>query len=225
MSSSSFRRASLPYRKASIAAMGPFHPFLACAAFSVRHLPRLARNGWSSPLPPLLKRSFLHGIAKREGMAVLVETETYLCDTSWWLKGVFSRIHTIEVDPFLCAAAGRRFSRFPHVSVHLGDSSAVLPSIITGISQPALYWLDGHYSAGITGSGTLECPVMAELDAIYELSTAPFIIVIDDARCFGQDPAYPSMTELRQRITDISGGQPAISVENDMIIIRKPMKP
>lgn len=223
MPTSSFRRASLPYRNAAIAALGPVHPLLAGAAFSVRHLPRLTRNGWSSPLPPLLKRSFLHGIAKREGTAVFVETGTYLGDTSWWLKGVFPRIHTIEVDPFLCATARRRFSRFPHVSVHLGDSSTVLPSIITGISQPVLYWLDGHYSAGITGSGTLECPVMAELDAIYQLSTETFIIVIDDARCFGHDPAYPSITDLRQRITNISGTPPVISVENDMIILRKSM--
>ena len=225
MHTSSFRRASLPYRNAAIAALGPFHALVAGAEFSVRHLPRLARNGWSSPLPPLLKRSFLHGIAKKEGMAVFVETGTYLGDTSWWLKGVFPRIHTIEIDPFLCAAARRRFSRFPHVNVHLGDSSTVLPSITAGISQPALYWLDGHYSAGITGSGPLECPVMAELDAIYKLSTAPFMIVIDDARCFGHDPAYPSMTDFRKRIAEISGSQPAIGVENDMIIIRNSMKP
>lgn len=219
---STLRRALLPYRNAVIAALGPMDRVLARALFSIRHLPRLVRDGWSAPLPPLLKRLFLQGLASTEHATVLVETGTYLGDTSWWFKREFSRIHTIEVDPFLHAQAMRRFRRQPHVTVHLGDSGQLLREIVPHVNQRALYWLDGHYSGGITGLGEAECPVMAELEASYGLAKAAFVIAIDDARCFGHDPGYPSIAAVRERVAALSGGRDELSVENDVIIIRQP---
>jgi len=222
MAGSAFRRSLLPYRNAAVAALGPMDRALARAVFSIRHLPRLVREGWPAPLPPLLKRSFLHGLARAEHATVLVETGTYLGDTTWWLKREFSQIHTIEVDPFLYAQAVRRFRRHPHVTVHLGDSGQLLPAIIPLVNGRALYWLDGHYSAGITGTGATECPVTAELNAIYRFSTESFVVAIDDARCFGHDPGYPSIAEVHDQVAALSGGRDHVSVENDMIIVRQP---
>ena len=52
---------------------------------------------------------------------------------------------------------------------------------------------------------------------------APFVIVIDDARCFGDDPAYPAVEAVRGRIAALSLGRDLVTVENDMIIVRQPL--
>ena len=223
MIGSAIRRIWLPYRNGVIALFPGLHRFVSRSDFSIRHLPRLASVGWSAPLPPLLKRSFLKGIAQDEKARVFVETGTYLGDTSWWFRNDFERLYTIEVDPFLHDQAKGRFARMHHIEALLGDSSSVLVSVVPGIESKAMFWLDGHYSAGITGSGESHCPVMAELAAIYEHARAPFVIVIDDARCFGTDPAYPTVTAVREHIAVLSVGRDTVTVENDMIIVRQPL--
>lgn len=189
--------------------------------FCVRHLPRLVRSGWSSPLPPLLKRAFLRGIARDEAARNFVETGTYLGDTTWEYRNDFDEMHSIEVEPYLYEQAVRRFQRLAHIKIHRGDSSVVLPAIIGGLRGKTLYWLDGHYSGGITGTGVSHCPVQGELESIFNLSRDPFVIVIDDARCFGTDPAYPSVGEVRESVARLSHQRASVSVENDMIIIRQ----
>lgn len=224
MIGSAVRRAWLPWRNRLIALFPRGHRVAARMDFSLRHLPRLVRRGWSSPLPPLLKRSFLQGVARDEHAAIPVETGTYLGDTTWWFRNDFERLYTVEVDPFLHAQAQRRFARLPHIEPLLGDSSTVLAGIVPRIERKALYWLDGHYSAGITGTGETHCPVRDELESIYGLAKSPFVIVIDDARCFGQDSGYPSLADIRDRVASLSGGRDVVTVENDMILIRQPAR-
>lgn len=178
------------------------------------------RGGWSSPLPALLKRAFLRGIARDEGVDAFVETGTYLGDTTWYFRNDFDVIHSIEVEPYLHAQAARRFRGFGHITIHLGDSADVLPTINAGLRGKTLYWLDGHYSGGITGAGDSHCPVYAELESIFTLSQSPFVIVIDDARCFGTDRSYPSIDDLRTCVARLSEQRAAVCIENDMIVIR-----
>jgi hypothetical protein len=223
MIGSAIRRIWLPYRNGLIALFPGLHRFVSRLEFSIRHLPRLASVGWSAPLPPLLKRSFLRGIARDDKTRVFVETGTYLGDTTWWFRNDFERLYTIEVDPFLHDQAKSRFARMHHVEALLGDSSSVLVSVVPSIESKAMFWLDGHYSAGITGSGESHCPIMAELDVIYGNARAPFVIVIDDARCFGTDPSYPTVAAVRERIAVLSEGRDTVTVENDMIIVRQPL--
>jgi hypothetical protein len=109
-----------------------------------------------------------------------------------------------------------------HIEALRGDSSRVLVGVVPSIDSKALYWLDGHYSAGITGFGESHCPIMAELAAIYGFARAPFVIVIDDARCFGTDPAYPTLSAVCESIASLSGRRDAVTIENDMIIVRRP---
>jgi len=222
MLGSAMRRAWLPWRNRLIALVPGLHRLAARLDFSTRHLPKLSSAGWSAPLPPLLKRSFLRGIARDEHVRVFVETGTYLGDTTWWFRNDFERLYTIEVDPFLSDQAKARFASMHHIEALLGDSSGVLVDVVPRIESKAMYWLDGHYSAGITGAGESHCPIMAELAAIYGHARAPFVIVIDDARCFGDDPAYPSVAAVRDRIASLSEGRDAVTIENDMIIVRQP---
>ena len=48
-----------------------------------------------------------------------------------------------------------------------GDSGKVLSEILLEINEPAIFWLDGHYTAGITARGVKECPIFEELDCIF----------------------------------------------------------
>jgi hypothetical protein len=68
MIGSAMRRAWLPWRNKLIELFPRLYHFSSRATFSIRHLPRLASVGWSVPLPPLLKRSFLRGIARDESV-------------------------------------------------------------------------------------------------------------------------------------------------------------
>lgn len=219
---SRLRRLCLPWRNRLYRLCPALQRAISVTDFTVRHLPRLARRGWSAPMPPLLKRAFLRGIAKGERARNLVETGTYLGDTSWEYRNDFMRIDSIEVEPYLYEQATHRFRGMPHVTIHLGDSGSVLPSVIPTLQGKTLYWLDGHYSAGITGAGESHCPVVAELEAIFTLSKDSFVIVIDDARCFGTDPAYPTIGAIQTQVASLSHSRAAITVENDMIIIRLP---
>jgi hypothetical protein len=222
MTGSSLRRAWLPLRNRLISLFPALHRAVSRLDFYSRHLPKLAADGWSAPLPPLLKRAFLRGIARSEQVRVFVETGTYLGDTTWWFRNDFERLYTVEVDPFLHNQAKARFVGMRHIQALLGDSSNVLVEVLPKIESKAMYWLDGHYSAGITGTGKSHCPIMDELSAIYGHARAPFVIVIDDARCFGDDPAYPTVAAVRDRIGSLSHGRDAVTIENDMILVRQP---
>ena len=220
MAVSALLRLAIPWRNTLIRLCPPIHEALCRLDFSVRHLPRLMRGGWSSPLPPLLKRAFLRGIARDEGVHTFVETGTYLGDTTWHFRHDFETIHSIEVEPYLHAQAARRFRTLGHITIHRGDSTDVLPAIIASLREKTLYWLDGHYSGGITGTGDSHCPVYAELESIFTLSQAPFVIVIDDARCFGADRTYPRIDDVLACVARLSEQRAAVCVENDMIVIQ-----
>lgn len=68
--------------------------------------------------------------------------------------------------------------------------------MIRQINQPALFWLDGHYSAGVTAKGEKHTPIYEELEHILGTQERKHVIIIDDARLFGTDPAYPNLEEL-----------------------------
>jgi hypothetical protein len=64
------------------------------------------------------------------------------------------------------------------------------------LDQPALFWLDGHYSSGETAKGDKDTPIYEELKHILNFPGQGHVIVIDDARCFGNAPDYPDIEEL-----------------------------
>ena len=178
-------------------------------------------QGWTNPPPYFVKRAALLGEARAMGAEVFVETGTFLGDTTWAFRREFGQIYTIEVEPSLAKLAKERFANHSHIEVIEGDSSDVLLAICGKIKAPCLFYLDGHYSGGITGMGDTECPILEELDAIFDLARYPFRIVIDDARLFGVDPSYPTIDRLRAHLLQRDPTL-EIRVENDAIMISLP---
>lgn len=151
------------------------------------------------PLPPphLFKQQTLRGYARQYDLSVLVETGTFYGDMVEAMRGEFDRVYSVELSPRLFSRAARRFRKTGNVTIIHGDSGVELGAIVGELNRPALFWLDGHYSGGETAKGVEETPIYAELRHILGAPVDGHVIVIDDARAFGTDPAYPTLAELR----------------------------
>jgi hypothetical protein len=105
------------------------------------------------------------------------------------------------------------------VTILEGDSGVLLPDVLAERQEPCLFWLDGHYSAGVTARGDLETPILKELDAILS-HPWPDVVLVDDARCFGQGD-YPSIDGIRAMVAD-RRPKWSVSVADDIIRIHGP---
>lgn len=133
---------------------------------------------------------------------VLVETGTYLGDMVEASRREFKRVFSIELDHELARVAARRFKNYAHISIIEGDSGTALPEALKRIEGRCLFWLDGHYSGGITAKGTMETPVLDELRHIKSFCREP-VILIDDARLFRGADDYPALEELERFVRNL----------------------
>ena len=175
------------------------------------------RRGMPFPTPHIVKQFALNRYQQQYGLTTLVETGTYLGDMVNAQKDRFDRIISVELSPKLAELAQKRFRLYPHIQILPGDSANVLKRITPTLTAQALFWLDGHYSGGITAKGDTECPIFAELDAIFS-NNLNHIILIDDARCFIGKGDYPSLDELSTYVTK-RDSRYRLSVEQDIICV------
>ncbi len=161
-----------------------------------RELKEWERNGRPVPPPHIVKQRTIREFAEKFGLSVLVETGTYYGDMVEAMKGYFSRIYSIELSNDLYEKAKQRFAGDDRIEIIHGDSGIELGKLIPRLDQAALFWLDGHYSAGVTARGEKDTPIYEELTHIFSSPEEGHVIIIDDARCFGTDPAYPGIDEL-----------------------------
>lgn len=173
-------------------------------------------NGRPIPVPHELKQIAILYYASINGLDVLVETGTFLGDTIWEQRNNFKKIFSIELSSDLYKLAKKRFKGFNHIRLLQGDSSVRLEEVMADLNSPALFWLDGHYSGGITAKGTKECPIFEELRHIFSCSFR-HTILIDDARLFVGRDDYPTIIELNSFVAAESGYQ--FRVENDIIVL------
>ena len=158
------------------------------------------QSGRPMPPPPVLKQKTVTEYARRFSLDTLVETGTYLGEMIEATRNTFRKIYSIELSKVLCEQARKKFIRFDHIVIIQGDSAEALPSILVTITHPSLFWLDGHYSGGVTAKGKKRTPVVQELRHILSHPIAGHVILIDDARCFNGKDDYPTMNQLKKLI-------------------------
>ncbi|UXY15607.1 hypothetical protein N8I74_00910 [Chitiniphilus purpureus] len=197
----------------------PFYPWLKSWATTRRNQRELA--DWKSqgrPVPPphIVKQQTIRQFAERYGLDILVETGTYRGDMIAAMRPWFKKIYSIELSPELHLQAQLRFSDDPAISLIQGDSADELGKLLDHLGGPALFWLDGHYSGGVTARGSADTPILGELTHLLNQTEHRHVVLIDDARCFGDDPAYPTQAEL---FTFIRSHRPdaVIDVVDDII--------
>ena len=178
------------------------------------------KQGRPSPPPHIVKEDLIKEYAKAFKTNVLIETGTYLGDMVYAMRKLFSRILSFELDKTLAEQAQKRFASEPHITIVQGDSGRLLGDHIKTINEPCLFWLDGHYSGGITAKGALITPIKNELTHIFSHPTEGHVILIDDARCFTGEDDYPRLEELRQFVADRKQDW-QFTMENDVIRIHK----
>jgi hypothetical protein len=185
---------------------------------------------------PVYKHQEIINTGKSHNIDTLIETGTFIGDTVMACAPHFKSIFTIELSNDLFISAQEKFSSLKHVRVLHGDSGHILPELLDKLNSRALFWLDAHYSLGVTAKSKQNTPIIDELKQILSHHVKDHVILIDDARCFhpkyveqfeakGQYEAaeslrgYPSVIELANLIT--SYGSYRLKIENDIIRITK----
>ena len=167
------------------------------------------------PPPHVVKVRAVRRYARDFGLRVLIETGTFEGEMVRKCRRDFSRLYTIELDAVLAARASERLRRWPHIEVLVGDSAERLPELLARTHEPALFWLDGHYSGGPTARGAKDTPLVEELEAIARHRVAGHVVLIDDARCFGEGD-YPALETIARLARAVLGIE-RIEVAEDIV--------
>lgn len=158
------------------------------------------RRGFASPSPHAIKQAIL----LRNGFAdgTWVETGTYLGQTTELLSKNGKQVFSIEPEPTLFSNASTYFKSFSNVKIIEGTSEEIFPTLLPQLSGSVNFWLDGHYSAGVTFKGKQDTPVLDEMKVIEENKHRfrNLCVLIDDVRCFNPNlpeyATYPHVEEL-----------------------------
>ncbi|MBP1672908.1 MAG: hypothetical protein H6Q25_723 [Bacteroidetes bacterium] len=181
-----------------------------------KQLRKWNENGCPVPPPHIIKQMTIQEYQKQTQYKVLVETGTYMGDMVEAQKRIFRAIFSIELGIDLFNKATKRFKNDKNVTIVQGDSGKILPKIVLTLNEPAIFWLDGHYSAGITAKGEKDCPIFEELDAIFDSQKNNHILLIDDARCFNGEGDYPTINQLTDYIKN-KNEKYHVEVKHDII--------
>lgn len=153
-------------------------------------------DGKPIPPPNVVKQRVLREYAQRYGIGILIETGTFYGDMVEAMKMDFNHIYSIELCAEFYEKAKIRFSKDANIELIFGNSGTELHRIMNKVDQAALFWLDGHYSGESTAHGAVTTPIYEELQQIFDAEDRGHVIIIDDARCFESDPAYPRIDDL-----------------------------
>ena len=168
--------------------------------YDQRQLKMWEDNAHHGFTPHIIKERVLIEFATKYNLKVFVETGTYYGDMVEALKNYFDKIYSIELDQYLFKVCKKKFKSKNHIELIHGDSSEKLKEVIKKISQPALFWLDGHYSGDGTARGHTDTPIYAELNEILDSKDLRHVVIIDDAREFGNNTDYSNIDKLKKFI-------------------------
>lgn len=159
-----------------------------------------AKRGFSAPSPHFIKQACL--IRNSFPNATWVETGTYLGQTTELLAKMASFVYSLEPEPTLYSNAKKLFQNHGNVEVINAPSEKAFPGLLPKINGDVNFWLDGHYSEGVTFKGEMETPIVEELRCIttHLKRFGHVCVLVDDIRCFNprlpQFSGYPSVDYL-----------------------------
>lgn len=187
---------------------------------SVIRTPLWALKGRAYPIPPHLKRRFVINQMKNKNFGAFIETGTYRGDM---LARVIRKtnvpvIRSIELDHVLATEARQRFKGQSRIEILEGDSGILLKEIVKQLPYPRLYWLDGHYSGGVTACGDVVTPIYEELASISKYHKESDVVLIDDIRLFNGHDGYPDLNDLLKHLIKLNPNWAYRRVDDTLII-------
>lgn len=178
--------------------------------------------GWPpSPSTFLQKETLIRRKAQEHGIKVFVETGTFLGEMIDAQREHFQKLITIELGQELFDAARTKYADDPHIQLYQGDSGTKLQEVVQELREPALFWLDAHYSQGVTSGGGEAAPIIKELSCLTSRTRYKDVILIDDARLFGLKSDYPKLKVILE-FASRHWPQNTVAVESDVICILPP---
>lgn len=157
------------------------------------------KRGRPAPPPHPIKQQRILEYKNKFDLNTLVETGTFQGEMVEAQRKNFRNIYSIELSHDYYQKAVEKFERFKHIQIIEGDSSVKLKEVTKILNEPALFWLDGHYSGGKTAKGDLNCPIYRELDTVFS-TNFDHVLVIDDAKDFNGTEDYPTIEELNKYV-------------------------
>lgn len=102
----------------------------------------------------------------------VIETGTFVGDTTIWLADNFKTVHTIEIDNIYLNKAKAQCKNHDNIIFHLGNSGTSLNDIISNITGENIFvFLDAHWG---------KLPLTRELDSMANNKQNKYIIAIHD---------------------------------------------
>ena len=153
-----------------------------------------SKNYCAPPAPHFVKQGVLlrHGIKN----CTWIETGTYLGLTTKLLASKYFHVHTIEPSQKCLSIAKDYIGDNKNITFYNGTSEDCIKIACAAVDGDVCFWLDGHYSAGITFQGDADSPIMHELAVIEKHLNRyrSFAVMIDDIRSTHIDSDhYPSL--------------------------------
>jgi hypothetical protein len=173
------------------------------------------QSGCTGVAPHTVKMMVVRSYLERFKIDQFVETGTYLGETLAYIATTGVHCTSVELSPDLYGAACKRFNGYKNVKLVQGDSGQRLPEILKEINKPILFWLDGHYSSGVTSRAESNTPISTELNTILSHPIKQHVILIDDARCFDGTNDYPHLNDMLRVIRE--DGSYCAEVSTDII--------
>lgn len=167
-----------------------------------------------SPVHDLIK-----DIASSNSIKVFFETGTYIGNTVYAVKDHFEEIYSVELSKDLAMLARARFHRYAHIHIINENSSTALKRFVDSLREPALFWLDAHYSGGITAKGRRQTPIREELNAILTHPLVRHHILVDDVKDFNGQNDYPTVEEVLSMVKELSDDNYEACVHGNVFLI------
>tara|TARA_B100000700_G_C14899620_1_gene786713 strand:- start:401 stop:1057 length:657 start_codon:yes stop_codon:yes gene_type:complete len=125
-----------------------------------------------------------------------IESGTYLGETALFLSKFSLHVHTIEPSNECFQIAKKKLIGIKNITMHKGSSEDCLEKVLGSVNGKVCFWLDGHFSSGVTFKGANNTPIKFELSRIEEHKKKfdEIVILIDDIRMSAmEEEDYPPL--------------------------------